>query len=277
MTLLIIVAALLVSHFTQWPERWRDFSWYPRHLDWLGERLELRGAWGLLVALALPVLAVLVLQALLAHGAGLVLGTAFAWLVLVYTLGPGNLLAAVNHFSQALYADDEAQSAALRAQLEAPHGDGQNRLAAGIAGRAHDEYFAVLFWFAVLGPVGAVLYRFTRLLAELDPTREHLRPAAEHLLGVLGWPSTRLTAFGFALMGNFDKALFKLSGALAWQMDLLGANRALLGEVTCAALDLAPHDDEEPAADVARRARDLIVRTVTLWLVVLALLTLLGW
>ena len=76
-------------------------------------------------------------------------------------------------------------------------------------------------------------------------------------------------------MGNFDKALFKLSGVMAWPFDLLAANRSLLGEVICAALDLQPA--REDAIDVLRRVRDLLLRTLTLWLVVLALLTLLGW
>ncbi|MDH3714166.1 MAG: regulatory signaling modulator protein AmpE [Gammaproteobacteria bacterium] len=274
MNLLIIVAALLVGQFMQWPERWRDFTWYLQHLDWLGARVDLRGAWGLLLALALPVLSVLLLQALLARGPGLVLGTAFAWLVLLCCLGPGHLLATINEYLQALHAEDEEQTAVLRAQLEDGRHEDQDPIAVGIVSRAHDEYFAVLFWFAILGPVGAVLYRFTRLIAQLDSAHENLRPAAEHLLGVLGWPSTRLAAFGFALMGNFDKALFKLTGGLAWQTDLLAANRGMLAEVTCAAVDFHPHDTP---TDVARRARDLIVRTLTLWLVVFAVLTLLGW
>jgi membrane protein required for beta-lactamase induction len=275
MTLLIIVAALLVGQFMQWPERWRDFAWYLQYLDWLRGRVDLRGAWGLLLALALPVVAVLVLQALLARGPGLVLGTAFAWLVLLCCLGPGNLLGTINDYLHALHAEDEEQTAVLRSQLEDTRSDGQDPMAAGIVSRAHDEYFAVLFWFAILGPVGAALYRFTRLIAQPDTAYENLHPAAAHLLGVLGWPSTRLAAFGFALMGNFDKALFKLSGGLAWQADLLAANRGMLAEVTCAAVDLHPESDAP--TDVARRVRDLIVRTLTLWLVVFAVLTLLGW
>lgn len=275
MTLVIIVAALLVGHFMQWPDRWRDFAWYLQHLDWLGARVDLRGAWGLLLALALPVVVVVLLQALLARGPGLVLGTAFAWLILLYCLGPGNLLATISDYLQALHAEDEEQTIFLRSQLEDARGDGQDPMAAGIVSRAHDEYFAVLFWFAILGPIGAVLYRFTRVIAQPDSAHDNLRPAAEHLLGVLGWPSTRLAAFGFALMGNFDKALFKLSGGLAWQADLLAANRGMLAEVTCAAVDL--HPDSDAPTDVARRVRDLIVRTLTLWLVVFAVLTLLGW
>lgn len=275
MTLLIIVTALLAGHYLQWPQQLRDFSWYQRHLDWLGERVDLHGAWGLLLALALPVVTVAVLQAVLASGAGLVLGTAFAWLVLLGSLGPGNLLATVNEYLDALSAEDEAWTRALQEQLEATHNGEQHALAVGVVSRSHDGYFAVIFWFALLGPVGAVLYRFTRIVAESDSHHERLRPAAEHLLGVLGWPSARLTAFGFALMGNFDKALFKLTGGMAWPADLLAANRGLLAEVICAALDLQPHG-EDPT-DVARRVRDLILRTLTLWLVVLAVLTLLGW
>jgi len=275
MTLLIIVAALLVGYFTLWPQRLRDFDWYRRHLEWLGGRFDLRGAWGLLLALALPVVVVVLLQGFLARGPGLVLGTAFAWVILLGSLGPGNLLATVNDYLEALDAEDEESTAALGEELQGTPAEGQDSLAVGIVNRAHDEYFAVIFWFAILGPVGAVLYRFTRLIAQLESSHEHLRPAAEHLLGVLGWPSARLTAFGFALMGHFDKALLKLTGAIAWQTDLLAANRDLLADTVCAALDLELRNDDPIV--VARRVRDLILRTLTLWLVVFAMLTLLGW
>ncbi|MDH3451675.1 MAG: hypothetical protein OEN20_04590, partial [Gammaproteobacteria bacterium] len=126
MTLLIIVAALLVGHFMQWPQRVRDFSWYLQHLDWLGERVDMRGAWGLLLALALPVVVVVLLQALLARGPGLVLGTVFAWFVLLCCLGPGNLLAAVNDCLDALNAEDDERSAVLREQLQGTAASGQD-------------------------------------------------------------------------------------------------------------------------------------------------------
>lgn len=275
MMLLIIVAALLVGHFMHWPQPLRGLSWYSQHLDWLSERVELRGVIGLLLALALPVVAVLIVQAMLAHGAGLVLGAAFAWFVLLVCLGPGNLLGTVNDCLDALNAEDVAQAAALREQLQSEAPVDQHPLAVGVVNRAHDEYFAVIFWFALLGPVGAVLYRATRVVASLASGHESLRAAAEHLQGMLGWPSARLTAFGFALMGNFDKALFKLSGVMSWPFDLLAANRGLLAEVIGAALDLQPDTDD--TAHVLQRVRDLLLRTFTLWLVVLALLTLLGW
>ena len=275
MTLLIIVAALLVGHFIHWQQPLRELSWYSQHLDWLAERVELRGAGGMLLALALPVVVVVIVQAMLAQGPGLVLGAVFAWFVLLVCLGPGNLLGTVNDCLDALNAEDEAQAAALREQLQGEAPIDQHPLAVSVVNRAHDEYFAVIFWFALLGPVGAVLYRATRLVAQLEAGHEGLRAAAEHLQGMLGWPSARLTAFGFALMGNFDKALFKLSGVMSWPFDLLAANRALLAEVICAALDLQP--DADDTTHVLRRVRDLLLRTLTLWLVVLALLTLLGW
>ncbi len=271
MTLLIIVVALLVGHYMQWPQRLRDFGWYASHLDWLGGRLDLRGVWGLLLALALPVVTVLVVQSLLARGSGLVLGVAFAWLVLLYCLGPGHLLDAVNDYLEALDAEDAERTDGLRAALEREAGADQDPVAAGIVTRAHDEYFAVLFWFALLGPVGAVLYRFAERITRQE-SHAGLHPAADYLVGVLGWPSTRLVAFGLALMGHFDRALTKLTAGLAWQPDMNAGNRSLLAEVICAAVDYQPQADS--ATTVARRVKALVLRTLTLWLLVLAVLTL---
>ena len=274
MTLLIIVAALLVGHYMQWPQRLRDFGWYLRHFAWLGARVDLRGVWGVLLALTVPVLATLAVQALLGRGTGQALGAVFAWLVLLYCLGPDNLLALINDLIDALDAGDASRADELQARLGGDAESQADGIAASVAIQAHEQYFAILFWFGLLGPAGAVLYRFTRCLAELPSLDERLRPAALHLLGILGWPSARLAAFGFALMGNFDKAVFKLTAGIAWQPDLVTGNRGLLAEVVGAATEMPPGSD---AAAVLRRVKALVMRTFSLWLVGIALLTLIRW
>ena len=77
---------------------------------------------------------------------------------------------------------------------------------------SHRHVFGVFFWFVLLpGPVGAVLYRVTQLAA-----RSWRRAApnsvfaqfAERAYTTLDWLPARLTALGFAVVGNFEDAVF---------------------------------------------------------------------
>ncbi len=70
------------------------------------------------------------------------------------------------------------------------------------------RWFAVLFWFLLLGPAGALGYRLLALMAE-SPMRARVpvEPLAlAQRLGLDQWPVAQLMAFSMALVGNFDTA-----------------------------------------------------------------------
>lgn len=79
---------------------------------------------------------------------------------------------------------------------------------------AHHGTFAILLWFLVLpGPLGAVLYPLTQRAArqwELgeDPDEREFGWFAGRAFEVLDWVPRRVTAFVFAIVGNFEDALF---------------------------------------------------------------------
>jgi adenosylcobinamide-phosphate synthase len=86
---------------------------------------------------------------------------------------------------------------------------------------AHRHVFGVFFWFIVLsavglGPMGAVLYRMAEFASRYwafksrtvgVPTNERLMQLSQHLFGLLDHLPARLTAFGFAVVGNFEEAV----------------------------------------------------------------------
>jgi adenosylcobinamide-phosphate synthase len=86
---------------------------------------------------------------------------------------------------------------------------------------AHRHVFGVFFWFVVvsalgLGPAGAVLYRMAEFVSRywayrhraLDaPVNERLRALVQRLFSVIDHLPARLTAFGFAVVGNFEEAV----------------------------------------------------------------------
>jgi cobalamin biosynthesis protein CobD/CbiB len=73
---------------------------------------------------------------------------------------------------------------------------------------SHRHVFGVLLWYVVLGPAGAVLYRFAAYLAArwkgLGPFGEF----AQRAFHVLEWPAVRLTAASFAVVGDFEDAVY---------------------------------------------------------------------
>ena len=86
---------------------------------------------------------------------------------------------------------------------------------------AHRHVFGVFFWFVVmsalgLGPTGAVLYRMAEFSSRfwgyrhrtLDaPADDHLLALSRRLFQWIDHVPARLTAFGFAVVGNFEEAI----------------------------------------------------------------------
>jgi len=79
---------------------------------------------------------------------------------------------------------------------------------------AHRHVFGVMFWFLVLpGPAGAVLYRLAALLNDKWGRRggeEYVEFGgfARKAFEVLDWIPSRLTALTFAVVGDFEDAIY---------------------------------------------------------------------
>ncbi len=143
---------------------------------------------------------------------------------------------------------------------------------------AHHGLFALLFWFAVLGPAGAVFYRLidlerARSLRAANVATSWSEPVMA-LHAVLAWVPARLTALGFGLMGSLTDAMRQWQLARAGEQD--GSRAALTGAML-GALRLdggLPEDDAQ--SEVLVEARRLLRRTLMLWLASYAILTLIG-
>ena len=86
---------------------------------------------------------------------------------------------------------------------------------------AHRHVFGVFFWFVLLssfgfGPAGAVLYRMAELAGRywafksrtIDaPVNDRLLHLSQRLFNKLDFVPARMTAFGFAVVGNFEEAV----------------------------------------------------------------------
>lgn len=297
MNFLSILAALaLVQWWGSGAPLQRDqwfYNWIERIRTW--ELLKAHPGGRLLVAVLGPCLALWLLIWALAcwWGTGWVFFIAVP--VLLYSLGRGEFSAQVKAYLLASKRGDSVAASRAVDQLRGnlPSDDrasvdewaALNREALSVVSyRGFERMFAVLFWFLVLGPVGALLYRLSALYLERQP-----EPFAERWLWLLEWPAVRLMGFTLAMAGNFDTCFSR------WQRDffdveqssqalLQGQLRGALGEPSEEVYgpdhDLTtgkPEFEKRADADqrLIRASLPLFSRLLLLWVCALALVTLL--
>jgi adenosylcobinamide-phosphate synthase len=74
---------------------------------------------------------------------------------------------------------------------------------------SHRHVFGVLLWYLILpGPSGAILYRLAAYLAERWKPLGAFGEFAQRAFHLLEWPAVRLTAAAFAVVGDFEDAVY---------------------------------------------------------------------
>lgn len=295
-TLLAVVIALAIGHLAPAAASGlRHFGWFRGWLQWLNAQFPegslWRGRYGIALALAVPLLVVGLLQLALEQPLWGFVGLLLDIAVLFWCWGPRDLDVDV---SQVLDAPDAASRRAAAARLfdadTPPRMDG-GALVEAVFQNALRRWFGVLFWFCVLGPFGALLYRLGALAAETDADvlPHDTREGARTWLALLDWPVARLMTLSLALVGNFDSvmAAWREDGAFALHSRLLAtaARASVRSEI---AEEVADYTESGIPASTAlaeafgelpelRDAMSLAWRVLVLWLAVLALFVLAGW
>lgn len=177
-----------------------------------GERQHGITAW--LVAVLPPVALVILLHALLS-AAGWVFALALDVAVLYLTLGFRQFSHYFTDIQLAIKAGDIERARALLDQWRGASGVVRSReevirLAIEEAlVAAHRHVFGVLLWYLLLpGPAGAILYRLAAYLAARWKPLGAFGDFATRAFHVLEWPAVRLTATAFALVGDFENAVY---------------------------------------------------------------------
>ncbi|MCM2462248.1 regulatory signaling modulator protein AmpE [Pseudomonas sp. CG7] len=127
-------------------------------------------------------------------------------LVVIYSLGRGDLLAALGPFRDAWRREDlQAAAHVAKRDLDIEADDGEQlleRVQGHLLWQAYQSFFAVIFWYFVLGPGAALSYRLLALAAEHSQTPGVAERAAQ-MRDAFDWVPVRLLAASFALVGNF--------------------------------------------------------------------------
>lgn len=286
MTLIILLCGLAMEYFLGVLDDVRQMVWFDRYSDWLENKLVQSSYWnsagGIIMTLAGPLLLVLLID----YGLKNIfspLSYLFALAVLLNSIGPKFLDASLSAYVEALDAEDDVQARHYAGEfcqsLAAPDSvKDEQEIIECIFVQANERLYAVIFWFIVLGPFGAMLYRLANILkTKYQDIHGDYADSAKQLSSILNWPSVRLFALGNALAGNMIEAME------AWRVNedsSFDANEAVLVASGLGALHYRPETNtEEGKVDRShwiRAAQGLINRTLIVWLTVLGIMTIAG-
>ncbi|WP_085315280.1 CobD/CbiB family protein [Derxia lacustris] len=241
---------------------------------------------------------------------GPVLLLVFEVVVLYLTLGFRQFSHPFSAIQAALDAGqlDEARAVLTAWKRETDPEFSAERLSAGEVARSallralllvHRHVFGVFVWYVILGPVGAVLYRVTEGAARLwhHPEAERFGEFARGVFAVIDWLPVRLTALGFAIVGNFEDAMYAWrTGSARWGDEtgaiVLAAGGGAMGLSLAGGADhpvvleaSGVADASEADAGLKREVRaehlkaavGLVWRAMVLWLVLLLLFSVAMW
>ena len=236
------------------------------------------GSWfAVIVAVLLPAIALVALEFAL-NRISVWLMLPVSVVVLLFAVGRGEFKEMVSEYTKACYIKDWQQALAraerLGVDIEGLVEGDWNTLHQHVLDRAgyrgFERVFAVFFWFFILGPAGALLYRLLAIYCQQRASDAR----AGRALWLLEWPAVRLLGVSFAFTGNFVGCYNR------WRECVFCGKRSTVAALSPLILGaLAVEENTAQTGPVTRKELVLLYRlysrTMWFWLVVAALIILL--
>jgi AmpE protein len=284
-SLLTALIALGLLHVMPQLARWRGDGLFRR---WVTQLADTSGSGRVVLPLLLPTVLCALLWWILGHTPlGGLLQLLFSLAVLLYCFGPREFEADL----EAILGAPDGVSREAAAQTLADDGSpiawNAPALGVAIAYAALRRRFAVLLWFFLLGPVGALLYRLAQTLArndslQLDPGSGR---AARYVANALDWLPAQLLTFTLAFVGHWDAVIgawrrwHSQAAPTSWyssEPGFLGAAAQADVLIDIEAGDGYAEEHSDPLAELLR-LRGALLRALLAWLSVVALIVIGGW
>ena len=249
MSFVVLLLAILVEKFSGVRQRLqRDGGWL-RELHKLEASAGLGNKpwWVLFILIALP---------------AAVLGLL---LVVIYSLGRGDLLGGLGPFRDAWRRGDlQAAAHVAERDLRVTADSGEQLLEnvqRHLLWQAYQSFFAVIFWYFLLGPVAVLSYRLLALAQEHSQNPALVERAGQ-LRHAFDWLPVRLLAASFALVGNFAAvSRVMLHELLSW--DISAAQ--LIDKAGCAAAEIPVPQLGPEGVSSLDTLWALLLRAAVLW------------
>ena len=279
MSLISVILALILDRLLREHHDLRDLGWFEHYSAKLNKALTLANpAVRIGLILLLPLGLVLLVQYAFYDLLFNIPYFIFGVVVLLYCLGPACLASEIEAYldARSLGDDDEAlhYAGVLTERAASSVPDQQTSdVTRAILYVANQRIFSVLVWFVLFGPIGAMTFRFvTQLSRQLDASPKQLE-LAKKIHALLEWLPARMLALAYAMMGNFEGAVHAYHSR-AHEPDIALNNYDVLVGTGMGAIKDQTSMDE---VVTIHAARGLVMRSILVWVTILALLTLGGW
>lgn len=282
MSLIILLVTLGIVLFWQEGASFRKFSWFQAYIEKLNSFLAGQQSWQaelryLIILLPIPValwLILILFQGLMLSVLTFIVSTIALW----FSFQQLPVERDYEEYFAAVGARDEqairnsATKLLPNANLEQTTYMGRE-ITAHMFIQAHQAIFAVIFWFLILGPAGAIAYRL--IIESQKLSYPEIAAVAKKWQSWLDFIPTRLLSLSFSLMGNFIAVMGCLRSYLHSGVQ---SNDALLSQSGLAAIGV---NIEANASDVSMDEHQesiyLIHRALIAWLVVISLMVVVHW
>ena len=291
MTIIAILIAFALCHFVRDLRHIRRFDWVKPFTDFCNDTLRDVPGWGgatsFFVLLGVPLLIAFIINSVMFAALGHMGEFLLAVAVLVYTFGPRDLdidVRAVTDPEQGADKLEQKESLETLLGCTTPDDSGACQDAAidAVFSQSLKRWFGIIFWFALLGIYGALLYRLANWMFESRlKFSEEFRDLLDRLCRIMDWPVAQLMTLSLAIATDFDSVY------RAWKQyhderghGLFEANNEfmLTSARTMVKSGVVQEDGyidqpEGPMASV-RLSMDLVWRSLGVWATVLAILLL---
>jgi AmpE protein len=298
MSLIVILSGILIDKFVESVENIRKFDWFIRYSGWTRQqllRLSLHNETIiLLIVLLIPALVIAFIYQRLDNALSL-LGFLFSVAVFVFCIGPRDIHNRVHKYLEALEHGEEGNANKLAADIleDQPQPEQESALIRKINETllitTNNNILGVIFWFVILGPIGAVIYRLNQVLIK---SLDHQTPetdfpqdtqqsggylqSAQLLFCILNWIPSHLTAITYGVTGNFVDAIHQWKIHRSYDnLDKEAADKMLV-DTGFGAIQIEA-DNKVFDGQTIHDTLGLCRRTIFVWITVIALLTLAGW
>jgi AmpE protein len=288
MTIIAILFAFALCHFIRELSRVRNHRWLGAWIHSSSNIFSRLPGWeelsGFIIILFIPLLGMALVNQLVLDAFGQLGLFLLAVAVLVYTFGTRDIDAQVADIIRTTDEDEQEQALCTLLREDVPEDAEACRAKTveAVFNESLHRWFGLIFWFAVLGVVGAFMYRIVDWLAcEESSLTEGQKQLFTRTRQVLDWPAAQLMTLSLAIATDFDSVF------TAWKTYhneqghglFEGANGFLL--TSARQIVLSGHAARDGYADqldgplsCLKQSMDLVWRILGVWMTVLALLLL---
>ncbi len=262
----------------------RHSRWLRNYSQWMVAVLHVErfGAWMGLAVLIFPIMVVIwIMGGMFENALFGLFELAFNVAVLFFCLGPKEIDSQVDGYLDAIEVGDSQQRFEVASQItrETPSMELHVQViqvCKSIFVEANSRVFAVFFWFVVLGPVAAVVYRVLEQLLNrnyLEQSLDAVKQLVKMIFGWVDWLPARITLFSYMVSGNFEEGLQTYRRGDVVAVDITEQNIELLQNVGYQSIASHEVENESQAIDLVRKSRGLILRSLVVWLLLILLVS----